>query len=49
MAEAEELCERAAIIDHGKLIAEDSITALKAKVNATNLEDAFFKLTRGVA
>jgi sodium transport system ATP-binding protein len=49
MAEAEELCERAAIIDHGKLIAEDSIDALKNKAGALNLEDAFFKLTRGVA
>jgi sodium transport system ATP-binding protein len=49
MAEAEELCERAAIIDHGKLIAEDNLTNLKASVGAATLEDAFFKLTRGVA
>jgi sodium transport system ATP-binding protein len=48
MAEAEELCERAAIIDHGKLVAEDSLGNLKAKANAANLEEAFFKLTRGV-
>ena len=46
MAEAEELCERAAIIHHGRLIAEDTIGSLKAKAGAANLEDAFFKLTR---
>ncbi len=49
MAEAEELCERAAIIDHGQLIAEDTIDALKSRVNANNLEEAFFKLTKAVA
>jgi sodium transport system ATP-binding protein len=48
MAEAEELCERAAIIDHGKLVAEGDLGSLKAKANANNLEEAFFKLTRGV-
>ncbi len=49
MAEAEELCERAAIIDHGKLVAEDSLGNLKTSVGAANLEEAFFRLTRGVA
>jgi sodium transport system ATP-binding protein len=48
MSEAEELCERAAIIDHGRLIAEDSIEALKTRASAQNLEDAFFTLTKGV-
>jgi sodium transport system ATP-binding protein len=47
MSEAEELCERAAIIDHGRLIAEDSIEALKTRASAVNLEDAFFTLTKG--
>jgi sodium transport system ATP-binding protein len=47
MAEAEELCDRAAIIDRGRLLAEDSIPNLKAQVQASTLEDAFFKLTRG--
>ncbi len=47
MSEAEELCERAAIIDHGRLIAEDSIAALKTRASAANLEDAFFTLTKG--
>jgi sodium transport system ATP-binding protein len=46
MAEAEELCERAAVIDHGQLIAEGSISDLKASVAAQNLEEAFFRLTQ---
>ena len=48
MAEAEELCERAAIIDHGRLVAQDSVKTLKIQSGASNLEEAFFKLTRGV-
>jgi sodium transport system ATP-binding protein len=46
MSEAEELCTRAAIIDHGKLIAMDTVENLKASTQTRNLEDAFFKLTR---
>jgi sodium transport system ATP-binding protein len=46
MSEAEELCTRAAIIDHGKLIAMDTVENLKASTHTSNLEDAFFKLTR---
>lgn len=48
MAEAEELCERAAIIDHGRLVAQDSVANLKTQAGASNLEEAFFRLTRGV-
>ena len=48
MSEAEELCERAAIIDHGRLVAQDSVANLKTQANANNLEEAFFRLTRGV-
>lgn len=48
MAEAEELCERAAIIDHGRLVAQDSVEHLKTQSGANNLEEAFFRLTRGV-
>ncbi|MFN3267026.1 MAG: ABC transporter ATP-binding protein [Deinococcales bacterium] len=48
MSEAEELCERTAIIDHGKLVAEDSLPNLKAKAGSDNLEETFFRLTRGV-
>ena len=46
MSEAEELCNRAAIIDHGKLIAVDTVENLKANTQSGTLEDAFFKLTR---
>jgi sodium transport system ATP-binding protein len=46
MTEAEELCDRAAIIDHGHLVAEDTIPALLAKSGGENLEEAFFRLTR---
>ncbi len=46
MSEAEELCTRAAIIDHGKLIALDTVENLKVSTQTSNLEDAFFKLTR---
>ena len=46
MSEAEELCTRAAIIDHGKLIALDTIENLKTSTQSGTLEDAFFKLTR---
>ncbi len=46
MSEAEELCDRAAIIDHGKLIAEDKVEVLKERAGATNLEDAFFTLVK---
>jgi sodium transport system ATP-binding protein len=46
MSEAEELCTRAAIIDHGKLIAMDTVENLKASTQTANLEDAFFKLTK---
>ena len=46
MNEAEELCDRAAIIDHGRLVAEDTVPALKARAGTSGLEEAFFRLTR---
>jgi sodium transport system ATP-binding protein len=46
MSEAEELCGRAAIIDHGRLVALDTIENLKSSTRTASLEDAFFKLTR---
>ena len=45
MEEAEELCERVAIIDHGKLIALGAPRELKDKFNAKNLEEVFIQLT----
>jgi len=45
MEEAEELCDRVGIIDHGKLIALGTPAELKAKYEARNLEDVFIQLT----
>ncbi len=45
MEEAEELCDRVGIIDHGKLIALGSPKQLKDKFEAKNLEDVFIGLT----
>lgn len=49
MNEAEELCDRAAIIDGGRLVADGTIGELKTRTGAATLEDAFFKLTRDPA
>jgi ABC-2 type transport system ATP-binding protein len=45
MEEAEALCDRVGIIDHGKLIALDSPKALISKNKVKNLEEVFIKLT----
>jgi ABC-2 type transport system ATP-binding protein len=45
MEEAEELCDRIGIIDHGKLIALGSPKHLKDKFNAKDLEEVFIGLT----
>ena len=45
MEEAEELCDRVGIIDHGKLIALDSPEQLKQQFSAKNLEEVFIQLT----
>jgi ABC-2 type transport system ATP-binding protein len=45
MEEAETLCDRIGIIDHGKLIALGTPTALMRKYKAKNLEDVFIQLT----
>jgi ABC-2 type transport system ATP-binding protein len=45
MEEAEELCDRVGIIDHGKLIALGTPKELIAKNQVSNLEDLFLKLT----
>ncbi|MCD4739957.1 ATP-binding cassette domain-containing protein [archaeon] len=49
MEEADELCDRIAIIDHGKIVALDSPKNLKKKNKAETLEDVFIELTgRGI-
>ncbi|MEU4390564.1 ABC transporter ATP-binding protein [Kribbella sp. NPDC023855] len=45
MDEAEALCDRIAIVDHGRVIAEDTPAALIAQQHSDSLEDAFFALT----
>ena len=45
MEEAEELCDRVGIIDHGKLIALGSPNELISNDNVKNLEEVFIKLT----
>jgi ABC-2 type transport system ATP-binding protein len=43
--EAEALCDRIGIIDHGTLIAEDTPAALKQQYTAKSLEDVFIQIT----
>jgi ABC-2 type transport system ATP-binding protein len=45
MEEAEELCDRVGIIDHGKLIALGTPQELISKNNVKNLEEVFIALT----
>ncbi len=46
MSEAESLCDRAAILHMGRVIACDSADALRAQTPAGTLEETFFALTR---
>ncbi len=39
MEEADELCDRVAIIDHGKILVEDTPAALKQSIGAQRLYD----------
>jgi ABC-2 type transport system ATP-binding protein len=45
MEEAEELCDRVGIIDHGRLIALGPPADLKTRYGARDLEDVFIQLT----
>jgi ABC-2 type transport system ATP-binding protein len=45
MEEAEELCDRVGIVDHGKLIALGPPADLLTKYGARSLEDVFIQLT----
>jgi ABC-2 type transport system ATP-binding protein len=45
MEEADYICDRVAIIDHGKIVALDSPKNLKKKHKAKTLEDVFLKYT----
>ena len=45
MEEAEKIAQKIAIIDHGKIIVQGSVTDLKKQTNTKSLEDAFLKIT----
>jgi len=45
MDEADRLCDRLGIIDHGRLVAEDTPAALKASVGSDSLEDVYLHYT----
>lgn len=47
MSEAEEVCDRVAIVHEGQLITEGSIASVLAQTGESNLERAFFALVRG--
>ena len=44
MSEVEEVCDRAAVLDRGELIAQGSVQELLAQTRQTTLERAFFSL-----
>jgi ABC-2 type transport system ATP-binding protein len=43
--EADQLADRIAVIDHGRVVAEDTPTALKASIGAQTLDEVFLALT----
>ena len=45
MEEADRVADEVAVIDHGKIVAQDSPAALKEKTKGQTLEDAFIVLT----
>ncbi len=45
MEEAEQMADRIAIIDHGKIMAQGTVAELKQQTNTPSLEEAFLSLT----
>ena len=45
MEEADRVADEVAVIDHGKIVAQDSPAALKEKTQRQTLEEAFIVLT----
>ena len=45
MEEAERVADQVAVIDHGRIIAEGTVEALRSQTGARSLEDAFIALT----
>ena len=48
MEEADELCERVAIIDHGKILVEDTPAALKSSVGAPRVYELDLRSQQGI-
>lgn len=46
LSDAEELCQKIAIIDKGTLIAHGSIDELKQKIGSNNLEETYLSITK---
>jgi sodium transport system ATP-binding protein len=44
MSEAEEICDRVAIIDHGRIRAVGAPAELKQRTSESNLQDVFLRL-----
>lgn len=47
MHDAEDLCDRAAIMHRGRVIANDTVAALKSRTQAQSLAEAFLTLVQG--
>lgn len=45
MEEVEKTADQVAVIDHGKLVVQDTVEGIKAKAGTSSLEEAFIKLT----
>jgi len=46
MSEAEELCDRVAVLYRGRVVADDTVAGLREAADAPDLEQAFFTLVR---
>jgi ABC-2 type transport system ATP-binding protein len=44
LEEAEELCEEIALINDGRIVAQDTSTSLKERFGATNIEEVYLKV-----
>jgi sodium transport system ATP-binding protein len=44
MREAEKLCDRIAIVDHGRILAEGTLRQLQERYAEKDLEELFFRL-----
>ena len=45
--EAESVCSRIVMVNHGEIVADGGLAEILSQNNCTSLEEAFFKLTGG--